>query len=102
MTWAAVDWLWTLGSNDTTTAQCIAEDDDLLPRVSDLGRPARLVQRDFYGDLPTSEEATYDAIRGVVNDLGDPNTSFLTPDEANLFRTNIAGSFEDYARGGMG
>ncbi|MEZ4673435.1 MAG: S41 family peptidase [Caldilineaceae bacterium] len=92
---AAVDWLWTLGSNDTTTAQCIAEDDAIFyPEFRTFWEAMRLVQRDFYGDLPTSEEATYDAIRGVVNDLGDPNTSFLTPDEANLFRTNIAGSFE--------
>lgn len=48
----------------------------------------------FYGDLPAGKEATYDAIRGVVNDLDDPNTSFLAPEEADFFRTNLSGSFE--------
>lgn len=53
-----------------------------------------LIYRDFDGTLPTPEEATYGAIRGVVNLLDDPNTSFLTPDEASYFRSNIEGSFE--------
>lgn len=53
-----------------------------------------LVYRDFYGTLPDAQKATYDAIRGVVNNLGDPNTSFLTPQEANYFRSNLEGSFE--------
>lgn len=48
----------------------------------------------FYGDLPASDDATYAAIRGIVNNLDDPNTSFLSPDEAEMFRTNISGSFE--------
>ncbi len=44
--------------------------------------------------LPDANTATYDAIRGVINNLGDPNTSFLTPQEADFFRTNIEGAFE--------
>lgn len=53
-----------------------------------------VVYRDFYGDLPTPQNATYAAIRGVVDSLNDPHTSFLTPDEANQFRSNITGEFE--------
>ena len=53
-----------------------------------------LVYRDFYGTLPDAQTATYNAIRGVVDNLGDPNTSFLTPQEANYFRSNLAGAFE--------
>lgn len=48
----------------------------------------------FYGDLPAGDEATYAAIRGVVNELDDPNTSFLSPEEADVFRTALSGSFE--------
>jgi carboxyl-terminal processing protease len=53
-----------------------------------------LVYRDFYGEIPDPKEITYNAIRGVVNELGDPNTSFLTPEEAAFFRSSMEGSFE--------
>ena len=53
-----------------------------------------LLYRDFDGTLPTPEEASYAAIRGVVETLEDPNTSFLTPTEAEFFRSNMEGTFE--------
>lgn len=53
-----------------------------------------LVYRDYYGEIPDATQMTYNAIRGVVNELGDPNTSFLTPEEADVFRTAMEGSFE--------
>jgi carboxyl-terminal processing protease len=79
--------------------------------VADSGRPANahvaldpkfalfweamdLIYRDFYGTAPDAQRATYDAIRGVVNNLDDPNTSFLTPQEANYLRSTMEGSFE--------
>lgn len=54
-----------------------------------------VLYRDFYGDLPTAPDATYGAIRGVLNRLDDPHTSFMTPDEAEFFRSDLMeGSFE--------
>lgn len=53
-----------------------------------------VVYRDFYGELPAADSATYSAISGVVDSLGDPHTSFLTPGEADRFRSNITGEFE--------
>lgn len=53
-----------------------------------------LVYRDYYGEIPDGREITYSAIRGVVGELGDPNTSFMTPEEANFFRSSMEGSFE--------
>jgi carboxyl-terminal processing protease len=53
-----------------------------------------LLYGEYYGALPATDAATYAAIRGVVGLLDDPNTSFLTPDEASFFRSNLAGSFE--------
>ncbi|MEM7532984.1 MAG: S41 family peptidase [Chloroflexota bacterium] len=53
-----------------------------------------LLYGDFFGELPENNEATYGAIRGVLNQLEDPNTSFMTPEEAEFFSTNIQGSFE--------
>lgn len=92
---AANGWQWTLGSRVASNEVCFQEDETpFYPQFRTFWEAIRLIQRDFYGDFPNAEEATYNAIRGVVNELGDPNTSFLTPEEANLFRTNIAGSFE--------
>lgn len=94
-------WQWTLGrwGNSERVAvddgNCLSSGEaPFYPEFHTFWEAMRLLRRDFYGELPTSEMATYNAIRGVVNELGDPNTSFLTPEEANLFRTNISGSFE--------
>jgi carboxyl-terminal processing protease len=92
---ATSGWQWTLGNRAAETEVCFQEDETTFyPEFRTFWEAIRLIQRDFYGDFPTAEEATYEAIRGVVSGLDDPNTSFLTPEEANLFRTNIAGSFE--------
>lgn len=48
----------------------------------------------YYGELPAGDDATYSAVRGVVDSLGDPNTSFYSPEEADIFRTNLTGAFE--------
>ena len=53
-----------------------------------------LLYGDFYGDIPPTNEATHGAIRGVLNLLDDPNTSFMDPSEAEFFSTNIRGNFE--------
>ena len=53
-----------------------------------------LLYRDYYGELPEDQDATYGAIRGVLSQLDDPNTSFMEPDEAEFFRSGIEGSFE--------
>ncbi len=53
-----------------------------------------LVEEDFYGELPSPEERTYGAIRGVLKTLDDRNTGFLAPEEATSFMESIEGSFE--------
>lgn len=53
-----------------------------------------VLYREFYGDMPQADDATYSAIRGVVDSLKDPHTSFLSPKEADQFRSNISGEFE--------
>lgn len=66
----------------------------LEPKFDLFWEALDLVYRDFYGAVPDADTATYNAIRGVINNLDDPNTSFLTPQEADFFRTNIEGTFE--------
>ncbi len=53
-----------------------------------------LLYQDYFGALPDDPDANYEAIRGVLNLIEDPNTSFLTPDEASFFRTSMEGTFE--------
>ncbi len=64
------------------------------PDIALLEEAFDLLYRDYYGELPPTDAATYAAIRGVVDLLEDPNTSFLTPSEADFFRSNLEGSFE--------
>lgn len=53
-----------------------------------------LFYQDFFGPLPDTPDANYAAIKGVLSLIDDPNTSFLTPEEAEFFRTSIQGTFE--------
>ena len=54
----------------------------------------RLLKTQFYGDLPQGKEVTYDAIRGLVERLGDQHTAFIDPKGAALFNSDMEGSFE--------
>ncbi len=74
--------------------QCSAAQELLYPEFATFWEALHLLYQDFYGKLPEAQEATYHAIQGIVNELGDPNTSFLTPKEADFFRTALQGSFE--------
>jgi len=53
-----------------------------------------ILERDFYGELPDPQEMTYGAIRGVLNTLDDPFTTFVDPKVAAIFKEDISGSFE--------
>jgi len=71
-----------------------AAGEQLYPKFGVFWEAMDLLYRDFYGDLPPTEEATYGAIKGVLGQLDDPNTSFMTPQEADYFRFSLQGSFE--------
>ena len=86
-------------STEPALYQCVREPEEgaasrLYPEFGLFWESMDLLYEDFYGDLPDSEEAAYQAIRGVITLLDDPNTSLLTPDEADYYRTNIDGEFE--------
>ena len=57
----------------------------------------KLLDRDFYGDKPGSEERTYGAVRGMVQSFDDPYTYFVEPVARELERDEMRGSF-----GGIG
>ena len=54
----------------------------------------RIIEREFYGEVPSPQEMTYGAIRGVVETLDDPHTVFVDPVHAELLNDDLSGSFE--------
>ena len=54
----------------------------------------KLLDSQFYGDVPQGKDLTYEALRGFVGQLGDPHTAFLDPDQAAQFNSDLQGQFE--------
>jgi carboxyl-terminal processing protease len=52
------------------------------------------VESQFYGTIPSEQDRVYGAARGMVATYGDPNTAFIEPRLASIFREDISGSFE--------
>lgn len=57
----------------------------------------RVVEQDYYGELPTDQERTYSAIKESLVLLGDPYTILVEPQPRELERDHMRGSF-----GGIG
>jgi carboxyl-terminal processing protease len=53
-----------------------------------------IIEREFYGDLPSQEDQIYGAIRGALQTLDDDYTSFVEPALAEINRSDMTGSFE--------
>lgn len=53
-----------------------------------------LVQRHYYGELPSLQEITYAAIRGVLDTLDDRYTAFVEPSVAAILEEDATGEFE--------
>ncbi len=53
-----------------------------------------LISSEFYGDIPDVSELTYGAIRGMLNTLDDPYTSFIEPEVARILNEDASGQFE--------
>ena len=86
-------------STTPTLYKCVQDPEEgsashLYPEFGLFWEAMDLLYEEYYGELPQSEEAAYQAIRGILHLLNDPNTSLLTPDEADYYRTNIEGEFE--------
>jgi carboxyl-terminal processing protease len=75
----------------------------LSPRVQDAAtfdlfwEAWNLVEKEFYGELPTDIGVTYGAIRGSLTALDDPYTLFVEPQPREMERDSLRGSF-----GGIG
>lgn len=84
----------------TPTRQDKSKLPDEAPLDEDLINEAwKLLKEQFYGNLPTGEDVTYAAIRGIIASLGDKHTGFLDPEQAEQFNTSIEGQFEGIGAG---
>ena len=68
---------------------------DLDSRLAVFREAVRLVERDFYDrEALRSSDLAYGAIRGLLQPLGDPYTSFATPKQTAAQNEDLAGRFE--------
>ena len=56
-----------------------------------------LIEDNFFGDLPDMQHVTWGAIRGVIDTLDDPHTTFLEPQPRQREKEDLSGRF-----GGIG
>lgn len=54
----------------------------------------KLLEEQYYGDLPQGQDITYAAIRGIISALEDEHTAFLTPKQAESANLAMQGQFE--------
>ena len=80
---------WWLNKDNPTTEQA--------DQLTVFWEAWHILERDFYGQLPTAQQMTYGAIRGVLTTLGDPYTIFVEPKPRQLEKDDLRGSF-----GGIG
>jgi carboxyl-terminal processing protease len=56
-----------------------------------------LIEKSFYGDLPDTQHLAWGAIRGAMETLNDPHSTFLEPQPRQREKENLSGRF-----GGIG
>jgi len=87
--YAAASKGWFASQKTPTTAGNERFDLSLLWKVYDL------LKKDYLGkDRIITEDLLYGAISGMVSSLGDPYTSFYTPEANNQFKESLDGLYE--------
>ena len=56
-----------------------------------------IAEDQFYGELPTDQDRTYGAVRGMMESFKDPYTVFIEPPQTELQSQQLSGKF-----GGIG
>ncbi|MGD2205200.1 MAG: S41 family peptidase [Anaerolineae bacterium] len=79
-----------MGFHRATNAEDVAE-------FSVFWEAWQLVEDHFYGDLPNTQRLAWGAIRGALDTLDDPYTSFLEPQPRQREKEDLSGRF-----GGIG
>lgn len=70
---------------------------DVADEFALLGEAWGWIERSYLGELPSSAQANYGAIRGALAEIGDPYTIFVEPPAREEERERLSGNF-----GGIG
>ena len=87
---AGVGATWLLLHGDTASA-------DEASEFSVFWQAWHLIEDNFFGDIPDMQHVTWGAIRGAIDTLDDPHTTFLEPQPRQREREDLSGRF-----GGIG
>ncbi len=75
----------------------LTHNNDEWPEFHVFWEAWRLVEENFYGELPSPQTITYAAVRGALSALNDPYTIFVEPQPRQIEKDDLHGSF-----GGIG
>lgn len=92
-------WLLTRGGSDPVAA-LLTDDQPTAQENTDFSvfwEAWHILQRDFYGEKPDTQQRTYGAIKGLIQAYEDPYTYFVEPQPRQREREDLSGEF-----GGIG
>lgn len=78
-------------SSGNSTVEGLNSDDFDYEVLQDV---LKLLDQQFYGELPDAETLAYGAIRGMLLTLDDPYTSFIDPEISAILNEDATGEFE--------
>jgi carboxyl-terminal processing protease len=87
----------TMPAEELPTAEVESGDGDALAASFDyelLREVLEILDEQYYGDVPASEDLAYGAVRGMLLALGDPYTSFIEPQVSAILNEDASGEFE--------
>lgn len=76
------------------TTTVVVNADDIPEEFKVFWEAWQFIEQEFYGDIPSEQERTYGAVRGMVNSFGDQHTAFIDPTRAAVMQEDVRGSFE--------
>ncbi len=80
-----------------SAAQTTASGNPTAPDFQVFWEAWHILEKEFYGTLPTGQQVAYNAIRGVLATLDDPNTILVEPVQHEFEKDEFQGEF-----GGIG
>lgn len=87
------DWISLKSKDPETTVETTQVDLEFLNSGS-LEQVYSYLKQIYINELPTNKELNYGAIKGIINSLNDPYTTYLTPEEAKVYLEGRTGDFE--------
>lgn len=92
---------WLLSRNGSDPVAALLADDQPTAQESTefsvFWEAWHILQRDFYGEKPDTQQRTYGAIKGLIQSYDDPYTYFVEPQPRQREKEDLSGEF-----GGIG